>query len=140
MHTEIPDSGTVRTLGSAIATEDHESLSEDRIAELGELTDGVKIALDEDHVAPASQALLSFWSGYLSASLAVDSSEMSIATLIEDGFEAGAIGVDLYQALDKLESAGGTDEPAPDRKGWAERLFELTNRHVAHLKSHQDGG
>ncbi len=139
MTSQVPDTETVRTLGSAVATQDHDSLEDTQLEALTELTDEIEKALDDGAATSAADALLAFWVGHLGASLAVDSNATPTQTLIEDGFAADTIGVDLYQALDKLASATDSDGETPDQEGWARRLAELTNRHVAHLKSHQDG-
>lgn len=134
------DQEQAQELGQAVAAHDHEELPADRIEELATLTESVAQALETAAVEPAAAGLLEFWTGHVASEIGTDLTESdSNATmeLFQDGFEAGTLGVDLYQALTKVTTAQESGSETPDLQAWTDRLFELTNRHVAHLQSHQ---
>lgn len=140
MDTPSIDREQARELGRSVATHDHETLSADRVEDLATLMESVAQALETDAVEPAAAGLLGFWTGHVASNREIDPGESDptgTGHLFEDGFEAGTLGVDLYQALSKVETAHESDAESPDLEAWTDRLFELTNRHVAHLKSHQ---
>lgn len=140
MDTPSIDRQQARELGRAVATHDHEDLSADRVEELATLIESVGNALETAAVEPAATGLLGFWTGYVASDFGIDPAESGsedTEDLFQEGFEAGTLGVDLYQALTKVKTAQETDSKPPDLQAWTGRLFELTNRHVAHLKTHQ---
>ena len=140
MTTEAIDDELARTLGAAVASHSHEELPAARIDELDELTTAVAEALEDEDPSKAAGLLLGFWTGHVSRELGLEStpdSRDAVAERFEEGFDAGTLGVDLYQALSKVAVAAENGESTPDLGGWTDRLFELTNRHVAHLESHQ---
>lgn len=140
MATDAIDDELARTLGAAVAAHSHEDLPAGRVKELGELTTVVEKALETDSHAEGAALLLEFWTGHVARELDFESppeAPDAAADVVEDGFEAGALGVDLYQALSKVATARERSTSTPELDGWTERLFELTNRHVGHLESHQ---
>lgn len=140
MATDAIDDELARSLGAAVASHSHEDLPAGRIEELGDLTRAVEEALEANSHAEGAALLLGFWTGHVAQELDLESvpgSPDAATEVLEDGFEAGAIGVDLYQALSKVATARDSSASTPDLNGWTDRLFELTNRHVAHLESHQ---
>ncbi|MFB6086805.1 MAG: hypothetical protein ABEJ84_08410 [Halodesulfurarchaeum sp.] len=140
MATDAIDDELARALGATVGTHSHEDLPASRIDELDELTTAVAEALEDDSHSQGATLLLEFWTGHVAQQVGVESTPDVGGTgtdLFEEGFEAGAIGVDLYQALSKVATALQSDGTSPDLAGWTERLFELTTRHVAHLESHQ---
>lgn len=140
MDTPSIDREQARALGRAVATHDHEELPSEQLDELRALTEAVAAAMETDDVELAAAGLLEFWIGHVAGDLGVtlaNPDSPNAGRLFEDGFEAGTLGVDLYQALSKVETATNTESETPALGPWTERLFELTNRHVAHLESHQ---
>ena len=140
MDTSSFDREQARTLGRAVATHDHEALPSEQLQELTALTEAVAGAMETDDVERAAAGLLEFWVGHVAGDLGValaNPDAPNAGGLFEDGFEAGTLGVDLYQALSKVETATNTESDTPALGPWTERLFELTNRHVAHLDGHQ---
>ncbi len=128
------------TLGRAVGTYSHDELPAAQIDELDELTTDIDGALEGGAETQASEGLLGFWVGHVTTETGRDGeTETTVAPeqLFEEGFETGTLGVDLYQALSKVVKARETDSSPPDLAAWTDRLFELTNRHVAHLQSHQ---
>ncbi|MBS3761152.1 hypothetical protein [Halodesulfurarchaeum sp.] len=129
-----------RELGQAVAAHDHGELPADRVEELATLTESVAHALETATVEPAVAGLLGFWTGHVASDIGTDPTEPdpnATRDLFQDGFEAGTLGVDLYQTLTKVKTAQESSSETPDLQAWTNRLFELTNRHVAHLQSHQ---
>jgi len=130
-----------RGLGYDVATVSHDALPADRIEEIAALTEDITASFETDSTEAAAEGLLNFWTGHVAGNLKSDGEPADFEPteqFFENGFKSGNLGVDLYQALDKTTKAtrGGSD--TPDLSGWTERLLELTNRHVAHLKSHGD--
>jgi hypothetical protein len=125
-----------RALGRDVATYSHEELPEDRLDELATFTDDLSEAVDADALS-AADALLAFWAGHASVEVGAElAGRDDREALFEEAFESGSLGVDLFQALQKTAEAARTDGEQPELAGWTERLFELTNRHVAHLQTH----
>jgi hypothetical protein len=125
-----------RSLGRDVATYSHEDLPADRIEELSSLTEDLSTTVETDPLT-AADALLSFWAGHASVEIGTEhAGREDREALFEEAFDSGAVGVDLYQALQKTAAAARTDGEQPELAGWTERLFELTNRHVAHLQTH----
>lgn len=141
MNHDSIDRDQARTLGRAVATHSHDSLPAARVDELADLITAIKGALDDDAETHAAGGLLGFWAGHVADEIGAATTADSAADLdylFKEGFEADTLGVDLYQALTKVQRATETDSETPDLAGWTQRLFELTNRHVAHLQSHQE--
>jgi hypothetical protein len=135
-----PDVDDARRLGAAVGSSDHDDLTDGQLDALDSLLDDVDTSLPEQATAAAS-ALLGFWGGHVAANAELQLAGTEPAALddiFETGFQEGALGVDLYQALSKTAAAVQGDGPSLD--GWVERLEELTNRHVAHLLAHGEGG
>ena len=130
-----------RELGATVGSGSHDDLTDDQLDALESLFEAVETALETDTSA-AGTTLLAFWGGHVAADadLALDGTAAAdLEPVFEDGFQAGVLGVDLYQALQMTAKAvQGGDGPALD--GWAGRLAELSNRHVAHLLAHGDRG
>ncbi|AOW80453.1 hypothetical protein HTSR_1276 [Halodesulfurarchaeum formicicum] len=136
------DRPATRDLGRAIAAKSHDDLAEDTVDAVLTLTDGVKKALESGAPPTAADGLLAFWAGHVGAKLGIEEAELDetpTAEHFDRAFQADALGVDLYQALSKV-AAARTEDADFDLEGWTQRLLELTNRHVAHLESHQESG
>ncbi|MGM0372254.1 MAG: hypothetical protein ACQEQJ_07100 [Halobacteriota archaeon] len=134
------DRPATRNLGRAIATKSHDDLPEETIEAVLTLTDTVQDVLESGATSTAADGLLAFWAGHVGAKLGVDEEDLAEtphADHFDRAFQADALGVDLYQALSKV-TAARTDDADFDLEAWTERLLELTNRHVAHLESHQE--
>lgn len=130
-----------RELGATVGSGSHDDLTEDQLEALEALFDEVDAALEND-VSTAATTLLAFWGGHVAADaeLTVDgTTAAALEPVFDEGFHADVLGVDLYQALEKTATAVQTDA-GPDLDGWASRLAELTNRHVAHLLAHGNHG
>jgi hypothetical protein len=125
-----------RRLGGAVAEHAHEDLPSARVEELATTHRRIQTAIEEGEVDRAAAALLGFWAGHVAGELDRTDEDPS-ESLFEAGFHAGALGVDLYQALAKVTEARKANAETPDLGAWTDRLVELTTRHVAHLESHQ---
>ena len=87
MDSEPLEPETVRSLGSSIATHDHESLPTHRFEELAEFRTGVDSALENDDTVAAAEALRGFWKGYVGTQTGRSIDDRDPATLFEEGFE-----------------------------------------------------
>ena len=131
-----------RKLGAAVGSSSHDELTETQLEALNSFLEDVERALPERETTAAT-ALLGFWGGHVAADAELQLAGTEAAALeevFEEGFQQGALGVDLYQALSKTATAVQSDGDEPNLEGWIARLEELTNRHVAHLLAHGESG
>ncbi len=151
-----------RRLGRTVSTTPHGDLTTETVEAFADELAAVEAALDEAPV-DAAVRLCAFWDGYAAATVdeaGVSSPGTTPTERLQRAFEADAVGVDLYQALDRLYgrvgvSAGGDRIGVAadgDRKGiaaddetgvdadaaekWARRTVTLTRQHYDHLVGH----
>ncbi|MFW6458748.1 MAG: hypothetical protein ACOCY6_04980 [Halodesulfurarchaeum sp.] len=136
--TDSVDGSLARNIGQAVGSHDHDELSSSRIEEVIDVLETVETHRDSGDIEAAAKGLIAFWEGHRYGELPSKPKVDDPAILFEEAFQSGELGVDLYQALRKTIEALEGNEPF-DLAGWTDRLLELTNRHVAHLRAHQHG-
>jgi hypothetical protein len=129
-----------RELGRRVATTPHSDLSTELVAAFGEELTVVEQTLDDDPVA-AGGRLRAFWDGYVTSSLPGSTSPAGTpGARLEQAFRADVLGMDLYQALDRLyDRLGASEASDTDPEGvrnWARRVHELSREHYQHLHGH----
>jgi hypothetical protein len=142
-----------RRLGRTVGTTPHGDLTTETVEAFADELAAIESALDEAPV-DAAVRLCAFWDGYVTATLdeaGVSAPGTTPGERLEGAFEADALGVDLYQALDRLYSRigvstedGRTGTAVDDESGvdadaaetWARRTVTLTRQHYEHLVGH----
>ncbi|MFB6070914.1 MAG: hypothetical protein ABEJ76_07800 [Halanaeroarchaeum sp.] len=145
--TDIPRSrADIEALAARVARTPHPALDEETIDRVQTLVDDLERRLAGEADGEAVHDLLAFWDGYVLGGVedVVDDVESfrestTLRERLERGNRADLFGLDLYQALHKLESVVGDDaeSPADRARDWAAHVAGLTVDFADHLDDHR---
>lgn len=132
------------SIGKRIGETDHSNLSAQSVEAVSRLLRDIEDTLERDEYADSAEKLLSFWEGYLGGKLEAElesdtTVEETRIDRIEQGFEEGLIGVDLYEAIETLAIVADIPEEQRDverLRGWTRRAVAMTKDFQTHLENH----
>lgn len=129
---EADRTDTAFQAGLTVGERSHSELSSGDIDAVTATVDAIETALERRRHRHAADLALVYWDGYVTGGL--DAPGTDADERLEQAFDAGLLGMDLYQRLRGLRRALADDRPL---EKWVERVLDVTRDERGHLETHR---